>query len=567
MRISSFALGRSSGVIRSITAILATAFLLTAAKADLFRRNGELIPGTEDLIMVRGAQLDNLELRELDARLVNLSGASFESSDLTGATFVNSSIANANFTGAIIAETHLGTMTMDQFYSTQSYQEKNVPGVILANNGENWDLSGLNLKSAVLSADFSNADLTAADLENASINGDFSGANLPGANITNATIGFDTLNSEQVYSTASYKSRNLQGVRFACGCLFFAIPFDLTGWNFRNQDLTGSRMEFADGTNADFSEAILSGSDLDKSTFVDTSFANSDLSDASLFAANFQGANLSGASLVGSDLTGLEVSESTTFRQADLQNANLSLVKNLNPQMFDSASRYNQWTVFPDGFDPVGAGLDRIDWIIGDFDTDQTLGIGDLDRLVALVARGEVFVERSIEVDGLRVIVDDGRVVYDFESQDELDVFVADLLRKFTNVESKAWLESMFDLTGDNRIDQDDLSVWVSDIKQTWLGDANLDRSFNTGDLTKVFQANEYEDQISNNSTWSTGDWNADGEFDSGDLVAAFADGGFEQGPRNAVMVVPEPGSTPLLLACLLTAWISDRHRRTPFKR
>ena len=59
-------------------------------------------------------------------------------------------------------------------------------------------------------------------------------------------------------------------------------------------------------------------------------------------------------------------------------------------------------------------------------------------------------------------------------------------------------------------------------------GDANLDGSFDSTDLVVVFQAGEYEDEVTGNSTWEEGDWNGDSEFDSGDLVRAFQAGHYE---------------------------------------
>jgi hypothetical protein len=59
-------------------------------------------------------------------------------------------------------------------------------------------------------------------------------------------------------------------------------------------------------------------------------------------------------------------------------------------------------------------------------------------------------------------------------------------------------------------------------------GDANLDGQFNSQDLVTVFQAGEYEDETSGNSTWSEGDWTCDGDFNTGDLVAAFQAGNYE---------------------------------------
>lgn len=84
-----------------------------------------------------------------------------------------------------------------------------------------------------------------------------------------------------------------------------------------------------------------------------------------------------------------------------------------------------------------------------------------------------------------------------------------------------------FDLTGDGRTTQDDLSFMIRQILGTNFGDANLDGIFDSSDLILVFTAGQYEDVIAGNSTWETGDWNGDGEFDSGDMIAAFGSGAF----------------------------------------
>ena len=78
-------------------------------------------------------------------------------------------------------------------------------------------------------------------------------------------------------------------------------------------------------------------------------------------------------------------------------------------------------------------------------------------------------------------------------------------------------------------------------------GDANADGFFNSNDLIQVFQASEYEDDIAQNSYWTTGDWNSDGDFDSTDLVVALMTGQYE-----AETVVPEPTAMVLLLLGLI---------------
>ncbi len=47
----------------------------------------------------------------------------------------------------------------------------------------------------------------------------------------------------------------------------------------------------------------------------------------------------------------------------------------------------------------------------------------------------------------------------------------------------------LFDHNDDNRVKQADRSIWVKQLRKTWVGDANLDNEFNSGDLVAVFSA------------------------------------------------------------------------------
>ena len=128
--------------------------------------------------------------------------------------------------------------------------------------------------------------------------------------------------------------------------------------------------------------------------------------------------------------------------------------------------------------------------------------------------------------------------VGDFNGDGELNGADLDLL-----AEAQMANDLAFDLNSDGMTDENDRSVWINDIRGTWVGDSNLDGEFNSGDFVFVFTAGQYEDGTAGNSTWATGDWNGDKEFDSGDFVFAFSSGGFELGPRAAVASVPEPSS------------------------
>ncbi|MEZ6119480.1 MAG: hypothetical protein R3C28_23325 [Pirellulaceae bacterium] len=101
--------------------------------------------------------------------------------------------------------------------------------------------------------------------------------------------------------------------------------------------------------------------------------------------------------------------------------------------------------------------------------------------------------------------------------------------------------DPVFDVNTDGKLDASDHRFWIEILRNTYVGDTNLDGEFNSSDFIAVFQAGQYEDDVALNSTWATGDWNGDAEFDSADFVAAFRTGGYELGPRTGVRSVPEP--------------------------
>ena len=107
-----------------------------------------------------------------------------------------------------------------------------------------------------------------------------------------------------------------------------------------------------------------------------------------------------------------------------------------------------------------------------------------------------------------------------------------------------------FDENGDGMVDGDDRAIWIEQHAGTWIGDANLDGEFNSGDLVAVFTAGKYESGA--NAGWGEGDWDGDKIFGSGDLVAAFTEGGYEQGPRDMAAAVPEPAGIVLVALAII---------------
>jgi uncharacterized membrane protein len=147
----------------------------------------------------------------------------------------------------------------------------------------------------------------------------------------------------------------------------------------------------------------------------------------------------------------------------------------------------------------------------------------------------------------------------DFNDDHYRDVADIDLLSEAILAGSS---DGAFDLNSDGLLDESDRQYWVSELADTFFGDANLDGEFNSGDLVAVFEAGQYEDGIAANSGWATGDWNGDGEFNTSDLVLAFRDGGYEYEPRGAPGAVPEPSAVWLITFGVMLVAQSQHFRR-----
>ena len=116
-----------------------------------------------------------------------------------------------------------------------------------------------------------------------------------------------------------------------------------------------------------------------------------------------------------------------------------------------------------------------------------------------------------------------------------------------------------YDLNDDQLVNEGDVKVWIKDLFNSWVGDANLDGEFSSGDLVVVLSSGTYEADV--DAVWSTGDFNGDGRANTADLVAALADGGYELGPRQAVAAVPEPSGLVLVVLGLCTSHVFRRRR------
>src|SRR5690606_11142952 len=62
-----------------------------------------------------------------------------------------------------------------------------------------------------------------------------------------------------------------------------------------------------------------------------------------------------------------------------------------------------------------------------------------------------------------------------------------------------------YDLNSDALVNDADVRVWIRDLFNSWVGDADLNGEFNSTDLVAVLASGAYEADVA--SVWSTGDF------------------------------------------------------------
>lgn len=214
-----------------------------------------------------GAIFEGVDFRNSSFFNVNFTDANLRDTNWVGSWLWSGRFENADFTGAVIhgsgwsrSDEQRGVfrVTNEQLVSTASYQGKNLSDVKLSIDSFNTvvDFTDFDLRDAWVYA--FRANYKGADLRDATISfpgrSDFSDAIINGTD-----LGY-TMTKEQVYSTASYKDKNLRRADFC-----FRIPdespgfpdaVDFSGANFRDQDLRGACFSRIDLTGADFTGAI-----------------------------------------------------------------------------------------------------------------------------------------------------------------------------------------------------------------------------------------------------------------------------------------------------------------------
>ena len=118
--------------------------------------------------------------------------------------------------------------------------------------------------------------------------------------------------------------------------------------------------------------------------------------------------------------------------------------------------------------------------------------------------------------DGLRAI----RRNFDLNGDGIIGALDLDVLQALSRSDD---LRHAWDLTGDEKVTEEDMGVFAREALSTRFGDANLDGVFNSTDLVAMLT-----NGLDRRATWSTGDFSGDGRFDSHDLVLAL-----QAGPPN----------------------------------
>jgi uncharacterized protein YjbI with pentapeptide repeats len=331
--------------------------------------------------------------------------ASFVGANLTAANLTNNGFVNSDFTDAIVRGEKLPGIsstgfTLQNLYSTKSYQTGDLTDIELLTNEatggvfshinlsrarlggilDKADFRGANLTSVGLGGSLDRADFRDADLTNASLTYnpvsfiDFRGTNLTGAlfertslvnaDFTDATV-FGTklsvenspqdLTAKQLYSTASYKAGLLGPITLAG---------DMRGWDFRNQDVAGGRFD----RGSQLAGAKWEGANLQGTLFFVNTMPATDFRFSDVRKVRFSASNLDGSNFGGSNLSEAEFSEaslvSARFDRAQLPKARF-VRTNLKGASFVDADLRGTDFVFSESL--VGTNFTGADIIGADF--------------------------------------------------------------------------------------------------------------------------------------------------------------------------------------------------------
>jgi uncharacterized protein YjbI with pentapeptide repeats len=276
-----------------------------------------------------------------------LSAGYFENASLAGSVIWGCQVSNADFTSISAARANFRFSTLNG----ANFANADLSGATFLVGS----MTGVSFQRANLTNAFFNTDLTGVDFTDAII----AGADLR-HQVGSAGSGFT---SNQLYSTASHKSKDLRRIRMGFN--------DLTGWNFSGIDLTeatffDAKLAGAQFNNATLTGGALHGADLTKADLTDARLNNTDFGSAKLTNADLSRANFSSADMFAAALA-LSECKDADFSGANLESADLRGARHM---MADSARTAG--AIFPDG---TVDGLRGFPFIIRNFDGDEPIRI------------------------------------------------------------------------------------------------------------------------------------------------------------------------------------------------
>jgi uncharacterized protein YjbI with pentapeptide repeats len=217
-----------------------------------------------------GSDLEKQNLTRSDLGYTTLRGANLISANLGHAYLNDTVLTNADMTNANIGYANFDNaagFTEAQLASTRSYKLHNLQGLGL----EGMDLSSWN---------FTGQNLTGTTFAQSALQStDFTAATIKNCEFYNTT----GMTEHQLDSTNSYLRHDLSGIMI--------VGVDMTGWNFKKQNLT----------KASFGSGALDGADFTSANLSHAIFAQADLQHADFTGANLTYADFSQADLRGSD--------------------------------------------------------------------------------------------------------------------------------------------------------------------------------------------------------------------------------------------------------------------------
>src|SRR5262245_30081761 len=324
-------------IIAAVAALLMTLLVPRTARADIFQwqwvdPNDHSLGKTQSSVLCPGG-----------VGLTPMPGAFWGARDLTQAYLYQGDLAGSFFSGTTLTNAYFGQVTLSGSLisgtqmSGADLTQTHAPGA----NFRFTTLVGADFKNADLSnGTFLSCTLSDTSFRGANLSGTFFNSVLGGVDFTDAIIAGADLRGQagsgardftagQLYSTASYKNKDLRGIRLSFS--------DLMGWDFSQQDLTDavfdySKLHSARFTNATLNNALMFGTELSGADFGSASLRHAGLrggrlDNANLVGADFSNADLYGAVLTNSDCDGVVFQEArlagAEFRRAGLRDAEL----------------------------------------------------------------------------------------------------------------------------------------------------------------------------------------------------------------------------------------------------